>query len=107
MGEETCELDQVRFDLGLAESILEGYLSVAAGFLSEWDRAYLPDCIRLIPFELGLRFLTDHLDGDRYFRTAFPGHNLQRAQVQFRLTLSIESQMQQIRRLIDDLVGQA
>ena len=107
VGEETCELDQVRFDLGLAESILEGYLSVAAGFLSEWDRAYLPDCIRLIPFELGLRFLTDHLDGDRYFRTAFPGHNLQRAQVQFRLTLSIESQMEQIRRLIDDLIGQA
>ena len=107
VGEETCELDQVRFDLGLAESILEGYLSVAAGFLSEWDRAYLPDCIRLIPFELGLRFLTDHLDGDRYFRTAFPGHNLQRAQVQFRLTLSIETQMEQIRRLIDDLVGQA
>ena len=56
-GEETRELDQVRFDLGLAESILEGYLSVAAGFLSEWDRAYLPDCIRLIPFELGLVFL--------------------------------------------------
>ena len=107
VGEETSELDQVRFDLGLAESILEGYLSVAAGFLSEWDRAYLPDCIRLIPFELGLRFLTDHLDGDRYFRTAFPGHNLQRAQVQFRLTLSIESQMVQIRRLIDDLIGQA
>ncbi len=107
VGEETSELDQVRFDLGLAESILEGYLSVAAGFLSEWDRAYLPDCIRLIPFELGLRFLTDHLDGDRYFRTAFPGHNLQRAQVQFRLTLSIESQMEQIRRLIDDLIGQA
>lgn len=107
LGEETRELDQVRFDLGLAESILEGYLSVAAGFLSERDRAYLPDCIRLIPFELGLRFLTDHLDGDRYFRTAFPGHNLQRAQVQFRLTLSIESQMEQIRRLIDDLIGQA
>ena len=106
-GEETRELDQVRFDLGLAESILEGYLSVAAGFLSEWDRAYLPDCIRLIPFELGLRFLTDHLEGDRYFRTAFPGHNLQRAQVQFRLTLSIESQMEQIRRLIEDLVAQA
>lgn len=104
LGEETQELDAVRFDLGLAEAILEGYLSVAGSFLSAQDRAYLPDCIRLIPFELGLRFLTDHLEGDCYFQINHPGQNLRRAEVQFRLTLSIEQQMPEIRALIQRLI---
>ena len=85
------------------ESILSGYLSVARCFLSDWDLHYLPDCIRLIPFELGLRFLTDHLEGDVYFRCEQPGHNLRRAAVQFRLTESIEAQMPAIRTLVHSL----
>ena len=105
-GEEAEDLDGVRFDLALAESILEGYLSVAGSFLSEQDCAYLPDCIRLIPFELGLRFLTDHLDGDRYFRTNHPNQNLHRADVQFRLTESIDNQMPEIRVLISRLLNE-
>ena len=76
VGEEAEDPVTVRFDLALAESILKGYLSVAGSFLNVNDCSYLPDCIRLIPFELGLRFLTDHLDGDRYFRTDHPYQNL-------------------------------
>ena len=103
VGEEAQDLDSVCFDLALAESILEGYLSVSGSFLSSHDCAYLPDCIRLIPLELGLRFLTDQLEGDRYFRTDYPGHNLHRAEVQFRLTLSIEQQMGAIQSLVERL----
>ena len=66
---------------------------MARGFLSDWDLHYLPDCIRLIPLELGLRFLTDHLEGDVYFHTEYQGHNLRRAAVQFQLTESIEAQL--------------
>ncbi|RZO09119.1 MAG: aminoglycoside phosphotransferase, partial [Synechococcus sp. MED-G133] len=104
-GEETDQLHTVRFDLELCESILEGYLSVARHFLSDWDLHYLPDCIRLIPLELGLRFLTDHLEGDVYFRTERPGHNLQRAAVQFRLTESVEQQLPQIKSIVRRLAG--
>ena len=93
VGEEETNLDAVHFDLSLCEAILDGYLTVARGFLSTWDLHYLPDCIRLIPLELGLRFLTDHLEGDVYFRTSGKDHNLHRAAVQFRLTASIEAQM--------------
>ncbi len=106
-GEEAVDLSQVRFDLSLCESILDGYLSVASGFLSDRDYHYIPYCIRLIPFELGLRFLTDHLNGNTYFKTNRPDQNLDRAEVQFQLTASIESQWTSIVELIGRLRSQS
>ena len=102
-GEEADNPEDAHFDLSLCEAILTGYLRVARGFLSDWDLHYLPDCIRLIPLELGLRFLTDHLEGDVYFHTEYQGHNLRRAAVQFQLTESIEAQLPAIRSLVNDL----
>ena len=106
VGEETTNLDAVRFDMDLCEAILDGYLSVAGGFLSHWDVHYLPHCIRLIPFELGLRFLTDHMNGNRYFRCDRTNQNLERAAVQFQLTASIEAQMSALQDLIFKLKQQ-
>jgi Ser/Thr protein kinase RdoA (MazF antagonist) len=103
VGEETVDLEAVRFDLDLAAALLRGYLSEAARVLSEDDIAHLYDAIRLLPFELGLRFFTDYLEGDVYFRVDQPCQNLQRAQVQFHLTASIEAQESQIRALIQEL----
>ena len=105
LGEETTNLAAVHFDLQLCEAILEGYLSVARGFLNEADHHYLYDAIRLIPFELGLRFFSDYLNGSVYFRSDFPNHNLQRALVQFKLTESIEAQEQEIRAILERLRG--
>jgi Ser/Thr protein kinase RdoA (MazF antagonist) len=100
-GEETPDWQDVRFDLPLAAALLQGYGSVARGFLTAADYDHLYDAIRLIAFELGLRFLTDHLAGDVYFKTSHPGHNLNRALVQFRLTESIEEQEAEVRTLIE------
>jgi len=61
---------------------------------------YLYDSVRLIAFERGLRFFTDYLEGDVYFKVRRPGHNLARALVQFRLTKSIESRETAIRSII-------
>lgn len=105
LGEETTNLGAVHFDLQLCEAILEGYLSVARGFLNEADHQYLYEAIRLIPFELGLRFFSDYLNGSVYFRSDFPTHNLQRALVQFKLTESIEVQEQEIRAILERLRG--
>ena len=102
-GEDASDLSTVHFDLGLCRAVLEGYLSVARAFLSPADLAYVPACIRLIPFELGLRFLTDHLEGDHYFKVSYPGHNLHRALVQFTLMRSIEAQSEAIKALVDQL----
>jgi Ser/Thr protein kinase RdoA (MazF antagonist) len=103
LGEETDDWRSVQFDLTLCEALLEGYGAVAHQFLTPADYDHLFDAIRLIAFELGLRFFTDHLAGDVYFKISRPGHNLQRALVQFRLTESIEAQAPQIRAIVERL----
>ena len=105
LGEETTDLSGVAFDLPLAEAILEGYLAEAGSLLTAQEVALLPDAARLISFELGLRFFTDHLNGSVYFKARHPEHNLQRALVQFRLTASIEAQMAPLRRLVQRLAA--
>ena len=79
------------------------WLSTAKGFLTGDDFSYLYDSIRLIDFELGLRFFTDYLEGDVYFKVRRPEHNLARALVQFRLVESIESQETAIRNIIREI----
>lgn len=103
MGEETEQIEKVCFDLELCRSMLQGYLSIANEFLTMNDFDFLYDSIRLLAFELGLRFFTDYLEGNVYFRIRHPGHNLIRALVQFKLTESIESQGTAIRSIIKNL----
>jgi len=103
LGEETTDFENVRFDINLARSILEGYVTVAKEFLTENDYTYMYDAICLIPFELGLRFFTDYLEGNVYFKVKHETNNLERALVQFKLTESIEVQEPIIRSIITDL----
>ncbi len=103
-GENTDALERVRFETDLCRAVFQGYLSVAKGFLTGNDFYYLYDSIRLIAFELGLRFLTDHLEGDVYFRVRSKGYNLARAMSQFRLAESIEAQERTIRAIIGEAV---
>ena len=106
LGEETSNWQEVKFDLQLAKEILQGYLQVAQNFLQTQELDYIYESIRLITFELGLRFFSDYLNNDIYFKSKYPQHNLQRALVQFQLTKSIESQAGEIRHLIRDLEKQ-
>jgi Ser/Thr protein kinase RdoA (MazF antagonist) len=103
LGEETTAWQQVQFDTQMCRAMLAGYCSQANGFLTEYDYEYLFDAIRLIAFELGLRFFTDYLAGNVYFKVKYPHHNLDRALVQFKLAESIEAQEMEIRSIIQDL----
>ena len=103
LGEETEDWEAVRFEPELCRTMLQGYLSLAQDFLTENDYAYLYDAIRLLTFELGLRFFTDYLAGNVYFKARHPEHNLVRALVQFKLAERIESQATAIRAIIRDL----
>ncbi len=103
LGEETAQWEEVRFDLDLCRAVLQGYLEMASGFLTGNDFEYLYDSVRLLAFELGLRFFTDYLEGNVYFKVRGPEHNLVRALVQFRLTESIESQEAAIQKIIRDI----
>jgi Ser/Thr protein kinase RdoA (MazF antagonist) len=103
LGEETERWEQVQFETDLGEAILRGYLTASGGFLTASDRDYLYDAIRLIAFELGLRFFTDYLAGNVYFKVKHPHHNLARALVQFKLTESIELQASTLHTLLQNL----
>jgi len=102
LGEDTTDFDNVRFETDLARAILDGYLSVANEFLTDNDYAYIYDAIRLLTFELGVRFFQDYLAGNIYFKVKHPEHSLERAVVQFKLTESIEAQENTIRKIIAD-----
>lgn len=103
LGEETGNLEAVTFEPEIAAAILKGYLSVAQDFLSDLDYEYIYIAIRLLAFELGLRFFTDYLAGNVYFKANSPEHNLARALVQFKLTESIEAQATTINQMIHKL----
>jgi Ser/Thr protein kinase RdoA (MazF antagonist) len=96
---------QAAFDLDCCRAILRGYLAETRETLSPADQAYLYDAIRLLPFELGLRFLTDHLVGDVYFKVDWAGQNLSRALSQFQLARSVEAQADAIRRMLDQALN--
>ncbi len=104
-GESPGDIASVHFDLDIGYAILKNYLVETRKFLTRHDYDYLYDAIRLIPFELGLRFLTDHLESDHYFKTEWPGQNLHRALAQFQLTTSVEKHEQPIKALIASLVA--
>lgn len=104
LGEDAEDWEAVHFDPQIGAAILEGYLTEARLFLTDADYTYLFDAIRLIAFELGLRFFTDHLAGDVYFKVKYTGHNLHRALVQFKLTESIEAHEADIRSIIGKMV---
>jgi len=89
-GEDARGLDNIVFDRARYVALREGYLSEASSFLVQYEIELLPVSIKVMTFELGIRFLADHLNGDAYFRTRYSGHNLYRARVQFRLLESME-----------------
>ena len=95
---EAARPEAAAFDVVVFRAVLQGYLREARSTLTRDDLDYLYDAIRLLPFELGLRFLTDHLAGDVYFKVQAPGQNLRRALGQFRLSASVETHESEIRR---------
>lgn len=87
--EDEQDLSKVFINTELRDALTEGYLSTAGEFLTPEEIALLPTAPQVIALELATRFLTDHLLGDRYFRTKFPGHNLVRARNQLALLKSM------------------
>jgi hypothetical protein len=99
---EDVDLAEVSFNLAYCGAILRGYLPQVASFFSVADYRSIYDAVHLIAFELGLRFFSDHLAGDVYFRIRRPGQNLHRAMVQFALCRSIETQEAEIKNIVRD-----
>lgn len=88
--EDERDLTRVGTDLRLYRALVDGYLSATRQFLSPVEVELMPFAARLVTFTIGLRFLTDHLAGDVYFKVHREGHNLDRARVQFRMVERME-----------------
>jgi hypothetical protein len=79
-------------DAGRHRAVMTGYLDAAGALLTAAERAALPDAGPVVTWEQAVRFLTDHLAGDAYYRVARPGHNLDRARAQLALVESMARQ---------------
>jgi aminoglycoside phosphotransferase (APT) family kinase protein len=101
--EDELDLSKVRLQMVMFKKLAEGYLSTAGAFLTKAERAHIAFAGKLITFTIGLRFLTDHLAGDTYFRIHRPGHNLDRCRTQFKLVESIEQQEEAMQEFVDKL----
>jgi Ser/Thr protein kinase RdoA (MazF antagonist) len=99
--EDEPDLARVRVDAQLYEALVRGYLAGTGGLLTAVEIALLPLAGPLIALETGVRFLTDHLSGDSYFRIHRPGHNRDRARVQLRLTEQLLAGVGEARRLVE------
>ena len=99
--EDETDLKEMIFRLDVFEALSRGYLEEALSFLTPAEVESLPLAPLALTLELGARFLTDYLEGDVYFKTDRPGHNLDRSRSQLKLLLSMEEQKEQIRGIIE------
>ncbi|MBO5937744.1 MAG: aminoglycoside phosphotransferase family protein [Clostridia bacterium] len=98
--EDDENLDNVGVSLELFESYTEGFLSACAKALTMAEVENLAFSAKLMTLECGTRFLTDYLDGDVYFKTSYPEHNLVRARNQFRLVSEIEKHLDEMQEIV-------
>lgn len=99
--EDEKDLGKVSFDIGLYEVFTRGFLEGAQGSLTEEELKYLPWGARLMTLECGIRFLTDYLEGDRYFHIQYPGQNLDRCRTQFKLVKDMERQFDAMSAVVE------
>jgi hypothetical protein len=98
--EDQQDLSRVDMDFRLFEAVLRGYLEGAGSLLTAEERASLITGAKVIVFEQGVRFLTDYLGGDAYYKVSRPGQNLDRCRTQLKLLESIERQEEAMQRLL-------
>jgi hypothetical protein len=101
--EDEKDLSKVKMHMPIFKKLAQGYLSTAGQFLTRAEKSHLAFSGKLITFEIGIRFLTDYLSGDTYFRIHRPDHNLDRCRTQFKLVESIEQQEKAMQTLVDKL----
>ena len=101
--EDEDDLSKVKMDINLFKAYAEGYLSETVETLNDVEKEYLAFAPRLITYTIAVRFLTDFIDGDNYFKIHHELHNLQRARAQLRLVMSMEEQYQDMKSIIRKL----
>ena len=102
--EDEADLSLVNFDIELYELYVKGFIEGAAGGLSKGEIELLPIGAMMMTFECGMRFLTDYLSGDTYFKTSREGQNLDRARNQFKLVSDMEESLDDMKKIIEKYI---
>lgn len=103
--EDETNLDNVRFDLKKFESFTKGFLKKTADCLSKTEKRLLPVSALVLTYECGIRFLTDYLNGDIYFKIHRENHNLDRAGNQLKLVCDIEKKLPQMEAIVNEVLS--
>ena len=98
--EDEPDLEKVHFDLELFEAYTKGYLETAGSALTDMEKEYLPWGAKMMTLECGIRFLTDYLQGDTYFKVTHSTHNLERARTQFKLVSEMEAHWEEMGAIV-------
>ena len=98
--EDEKDLDKVELDMEMFKAYTEGYLHERKASMVQSELDYLAFSARYITFEQVLRFLMDYIDGDRYYKIAYPDHNLVRTRAQYKLLQSMEGKYEQVLKII-------
>ncbi len=102
MGEEDDkDLDKVAFNMEIFKAFTRGYLQAAKVFLTPVETENLPYAAALFPYMQCVRFLTDYINGDIYYKIKYPDHNLVRTKAQFKLWQSVESRHKEMKEFIE------
>lgn len=99
--EDETDLEKVSLDMKHYEVFVKGYLEGCGGSLTEKEIAMLPMGAKLMTLECGMRFLTDYLSGDTYFRIHREHHNLDRCRTQFALAADMERKWEHMHRIVE------
>jgi Ser/Thr protein kinase RdoA (MazF antagonist) len=103
--EDDTELDRVSINMSVFEAYTKGYLRTAKGFLTEIEIDYLAFGAKLLTYMQTVRFLTDYLDGDIYYKVKGPKHNLERSYAQFKLLQSMEENYSLMKKTVKELIS--
>jgi hypothetical protein len=94
-------LDKLEVRLDRFESLVSGYLGTAKSFLNQAEAEHLAFAGKLLTLECGIRFLTDYLQGDVYFKIKHPDHNLDRCRNQFAFVTALERKLPAMEEMVD------
>ncbi len=98
--EDEKDLSKVTLDIALFETYTEGFLNGCGGKLPAEEIMLLPEGAKMMTIECGMRFLADYLQGDIYFKTARPEHNLDRARTQIKLVSEMEEHWDELKAIV-------
>jgi hypothetical protein len=101
--EDEKDLSKIKMNINLFRAYAEGYLSETGDTLNDVEKEYLASAPKLITYTIAVRFLTDFIDGDNYFKIHHEFHNIQRARAQLKLVMSMEEQYDSMRSIIRKL----